>query len=127
MNHRIAIAVLVLSRAERVNDSRIDDGALAQVKTFFLQITVDDGKHRRDQLMLLQQVPEVHDRGVFRDRRAHPQMRELAHVRDFIQRLLHARIVQGEPVLHQVNAQHGCQRLGFSTTAGLRVIRFDQL
>ncbi|MNR51994.1 hypothetical protein D3C85_1717640 [compost metagenome] len=53
-----------------MNNRGIDYGALAQGQTFFLQITVDDSQDRRRQFMLLQQVPEVHDRGVFRDRRA---------------------------------------------------------
>ncbi|MNZ50815.1 hypothetical protein D3C78_686140 [compost metagenome] len=76
--------------------------------------------------MLLQQVPEVHDRGVFRDRRAQGQVRKLAHGRDFIQRFFHGRIAQREPVLQQVNAQHGFQRIRFAATASLRIIRLDQ-
>lgn len=103
----IAFSVLVFSRTGRVDNRRIDDGALAQREAFLLQITVDDRQDRRRQLMILQQVSEVHDRGVFRDRRAQDQVRKLAHGRDFIQRFFHGRIAQREPVLQQVNAQHG--------------------
>jgi hypothetical protein len=48
-------------------------------------------------------------------RRAEGQACELANWRDFIQRF-HRRVAQGEPVLQQINAQHGFQRIGFSTT-----------
>lgn len=76
--------------------------------------------------MLLQQVPEVHDRSVFRDRRAQRQACELAHGRDFVERFFHGRIAQGEPVLQQMDAQHGFQRIRFTATAGLGVERLDQ-
>jgi hypothetical protein len=108
-----------------MNNGGIDDGALAQRQAFFLQITVDERKDCRCELMLLQQVPEVHDRGVFRDRRAQRQACELAHGGDFVQRFFHGRITQGEPVLQQVNTQHGFQRVGYSTAAGLGVERLD--
>jgi hypothetical protein len=49
-----------------MNNGGIDDGALAQGQAFLLQITVDNREDRRGQLMLFQQGPEVHDRGVFR-------------------------------------------------------------
>ena len=65
MHLGIALSFLVLGRAGGMNDGGIDDGALAQRQAFLLHITVDD---RRGQLMLFQQVPEVHDRSVFRYR-----------------------------------------------------------
>lgn len=109
-----------------MNDGGIDDGALAQGQAFLLQITVDDRENCRRQLMLLQQVPEVHDRGVFRDRRAQCQTRELTHGRDFVECFFHGRIAEGEPVLQQVNAQHGFQWVRFSTATSLGVERLDQ-
>lgn len=108
----IAFTVLVFSRTGRVDNRPIDDGALAQREAFLLQITVDDRQDRRRQLMFLQRVPEVHDCGVFRDRRAQGQVRKLEHGRDFTQRFVHGRIVQREPILHQVNAQHGSSEYG---------------
>jgi hypothetical protein len=106
-----------------MSDGGIDDGALAQRQAFFLQITADD---RRGQLMLFQQVLEVHDRGVFRYRGAQGQACKLAHGRDFVERFFHGRVAQGEPVLQQMNAQHGFQRIRFSAAAGLGVERLDQ-
>ena len=126
MHLGIAFSVFVLGRTGGMNNSGIDDGVLAQRETLFLQITVDDLKDRRCQLVLFQQVPEVHDRGVFGDRCAQRQTCELAHWGDFVKRFLHGRIAQREPVLQQMNAQHGFQRIWFSAAAGLRVERLDE-
>ena len=78
------------------------------------------------ELMRFQQVPEIHDCGVFGDRRAQRQSHELAHGRDFVERFFHDWIAQGDPVLQQMNAQHGFQRVGFSAVASLGVERLDQ-
>lgn len=72
-----------------MNSRGIDDGALARGQTFFLQITVDESQDRRHQFMLLQQVSEVHDHGVFGDWRAQHEMGKLAHGRDFVERFFH--------------------------------------
>lgn len=126
MHLGIALAFFVLGRTWGMNNGGINHGALAQRHVFLLQITVDDCKDRRCELMLLQQVPEVHDRGVFGDRRAQRQACELAHRRDFVERFFYGRITQGEAVLQQMDAQHGFQRVGFSTAAGLGIERLDQ-
>ena len=126
MHLGIALSFPVLGRAGGMNDGGIDDGALTQREAFVLQITVDDREDCRGELMLFQQVPEVHDRGVFRDRRAQGQARKLAHGCDFVERFFHGRVAQGEPVLQQMDAQHGFQRIRFSTAAGLGVERLDQ-
>lgn len=100
MHLGVALSLFVFSRTWGVTNGGIDDGALTQRQTFFLQITVDDLKDRSRQLVLFQQVSEVHDRGVFGDRRAQSQTCELAHGRDFAERFFHGRIAQREPVLH---------------------------
>lgn len=64
-----------------MNNGAINEGALAQWQALLLQITVDDRKDRRCELMLLPQMLEVHDRGGFGDRRAQRQACELAHGR----------------------------------------------
>ena len=117
---------LFLGRTWGMNNGSVDDGALAQRQAFLLQLTVDDRKDCRSQLMLLQQVPEVHDRGVFRNRRTQRQACKLAHGGDFVARFLHGGIAQGKPVLQQMNAQHGLQCVRLSTATSLGVERFDQ-
>ncbi|MNR11908.1 hypothetical protein D3C85_1282300 [compost metagenome] len=76
--------------------------------------------------MLLQQVPEIHDGGVFGDRSAERQASKLAHRSDLVQRLFHGGVAQREPVLQQVNTQHGFQWVRLAATAGLWVMRLDQ-
>jgi len=44
--------------------------------------------------MLFQQMPEVHDRGVFRYRGAQGQACKLAHGRDFVERFFHGRVAE---------------------------------
>lgn len=94
----IALAVCVLGRTRSMNNGSVDNGAPAQRQAFFLQIS-DGREDCRRQLMLLLKVPEVHDLGVFRDRRTQRQACKLAHGSDFVERLFHGRIAQGEPVL----------------------------
>lgn len=104
----------------------IDDSALTQREAFFLQIDVDDRKDRRYQLMLFQQMPEIHDCGVFGDRRAQRQACELAHGFDFVGRFFHGQIAQREPILQQMDTQHGFQRIRFSAAASLQVVQLDE-
>lgn len=59
-------------------------------------------------------------------RRAERQTRKLAHRSNLIQRLFHGWIAQREPVLQQVNTQHGFQWVRLAATAGLWVMRLDQ-
>ena len=126
MHLGITLSLLALGQAGGMNDGGIDDGALAQGQAFFLQITVDYREDRRGQLMLFQQVPEVHDHGVFKGRGAQGQARELADGRDFVERFFHGRVTQGEPVLQQMNPQHGFKGIRFSAAAGFGVERLDQ-
>lgn len=73
MHFRIALAVLVLGRTGCVDDGCVDNGALAQRQALVSQVIIDGFRNARRQLMLLQQVPEIHDRRVFGDRSAERQ------------------------------------------------------
>ena len=117
MHLRVAFTVLVLGRTRRVNDRRIDHRALTQHQTTVAQIAVDDLKNSARQFMFFQQATEIENRG-FIGNPIQIQARELAQDRRFIQRFLHRRIAIAEPVLHQMNAQHGHQRI--RRTAPLR-------
>lgn len=52
-------------------------------------------------------MADIHDRGVFGNRSTERQPGELAHRSDFLYRFLHGGIIEGEPVLQEMNAQHG--------------------
>jgi hypothetical protein len=43
---------------------------------------------------------------------------EAAHALDFIQRIFHAGVRQGVPVLHEVDAQHALEGVGALASAG---------
>ncbi len=70
---------------------------------------------------------EVHDRGVFREAAlGQRQLGELTQGGDLVQDLFHRRIAEGEPVLQQVDAQQGFQRVRRTAIVGLGVARLDQ-
>ena len=94
MHLRIAFTFLVLGRTGCMDDGGVDDAALVQRQDFFSQVIVDGFHNARRQLVLLQQVPEIHDRCVFGDRSADRQTSELAHRSDLVQRLFHRWIAQ---------------------------------
>lgn len=71
----ISLAFFVPGRAVSTNNGRLVDDSLVRRQAFPLQITVDHREDRRGQLMLFQHAPEVHDCGVFRDRRAQCEAR----------------------------------------------------
>ena len=57
--------------------------------------------------MRFKHVPEAQDRAlVGQPCHARAQQRELPLQRDVVQRLLHRRVRETEPLLHEVNAQH---------------------
>ena len=51
---------------------------------------------------------------------------KLAQNRGFVEGLYHRRIAVAEPVLHQMNPQHGHQRIRRTTAFTLRIMRLDQ-
>lgn len=106
--------------------SRLCTKSISACSAGCLAIAVDDLQDSGRQLMLLQLVPELHDRGVLGDRRAQGQACELAHRRDLVQRFLHRRVAERKSVLQQVNAQHGFQRVRLAPPACLWVVGLDQ-
>jgi len=123
----ITLAVAVLGRTRCVDDDGIDNRALAQRESALAQVAIDYCQSSHRQTVLLQQVAEIHDRRVFRDAAlGQRQLGELAQRGDLVQRFLHRRVAEGEPVLQQVDAQHGVQRIRWTAIASLGVERLDQ-
>ena len=82
------------------------------------------------EIVLLQQMPERQNRGLIRDPIAdHVDPYESAHRWHLDQSILHRWIAEVIPLLEQVDAQHGCQRIGRATTlgAGLGVVGLDEI
>jgi len=53
-------------------------------------------------------------------------LREAAHQRRVIQRFLHRRVGEAEPLLKKVNAQHALHANGTASIARLGIVRFQQ-
>lgn len=104
---RISRASL-LRRAGRRNQRRVDRRAHLERQALVLQEPVDRRQYPGRQLMRFKQVPEAQDRAlVGQPCHARAQQREPPLQRDVVQRLLHRRVRETEP-LHEVNAQHRC-------------------
>jgi len=82
------------------------------------------------EITLLQQVAEGEDRGFFRDPLADQvDACNAPHGWHFDQRILHRRVAEVVPLLHQVGPQHGLQRVGWTAAFGaaLGLAGLDQI
>ena len=124
---RIALGFLVLGRAWRCDDRRIDDRARSEQQPSPLEQTANLGEDRLGQPVLLQQMPEAQDRGLVRDRvLGELDAGEAAHRLDVVERVFSLRIRQVEPLLHEVHPQHPLKPQRRPALACLRVVRFNE-
>lgn len=125
---RISLAPLVLRRARRTDDGGVHDRAVTQQQTALAKHRVHLRQQSRGQIVTLEQVTKVQDRGLVGQATAcQRQPRKLPHRLTVVQRLFHRRIAQGKPLLHEMNPQHRFQRVGRASLFALRVHRLDQL
>lgn len=76
--------------------------------------------------MFFQQPAEVEDSGFIRNP-IQMQPGKLVQNRGFVEGLFHRQVAVAEPVFHQMNPQHGHQRIRRTTAFTLRITRLDQL
>jgi hypothetical protein len=124
----IALTLGVLGRRRCRDDGGVHDSAGANLQALVLQHLPDLGEQRRAQLVLLQQAPELQQRGAV----GHPLTPQVnpheAPQRHAVeQRFLASFVSQIEPVLHEVHAQHALQPNRRAAVAGLGVLRLDHL
>ncbi|MNZ84554.1 hypothetical protein D3C78_1033160 [compost metagenome] len=122
---RITLAVLVLGRAGRMNDGRVDDAALTQLQAALAQVGIDDFQDPAGQFVPFQQAAEVEDGRFVRDP-IQMQLGKVAQDRHLVEGFLHRGIAVAEPVLHKVHTQHGGQWIGRPSAFAPRVVRLDQ-
>ena len=123
----IALAVRILRRTRRFDDRCIHDAAALEQQALACKIGIHPAQDLRRQFVFLQQVPEVEDRRLVRDRPRKRQMRKRAYRGIFVEGLFHRRVGQTEPVLHQVDAQHRLQRIRMTAAPGNRIQRLNQI
>ena len=124
---RIPFSPAVLRRRRRVNDARIHDRPRLQPMPERRQMHIDLLEQPHPQALRLQQVAEVQDRRLVRQRTAQAQTRKAAHRLHLVEQILHARIAQVVEQLHTMNPQHHPKRIGAAATASLRIERLDPI
>ena len=123
----VALAFLVLRRGRPMDDRGVDHRAALEQHSAFLERVVDDVHHLPGQRMLLKQVAELEDGRLVGHRVVgEVQPSKAAHRLDLVERILHCRIRQRVPLLHEVDPQHRRKRHRRTpASARRRVVRLD--
>ena len=124
---RVTLAAGVLGRTWRRDQRGVHRRARAQQQTLVAQQVVDQLQNLRPELVLLQQATKPQDRRLVGQATIPVQARKFTEQRDVVQRLLHGRVAQREPLLHEVNAQHRLHSKGRATSLAFGPKRRDQL
>ncbi len=118
---RVSLSRLILPRRRRLNETGIHHRPLLKPQPLPLQMTVDLRKQSLPQLVLLQQMAEVQDRGLVRQRLRQPQAHQPSHRLHLVEQVLHSGITQVVEQLHAVDPQHGRQLTGPAPPARLGI------
>ncbi len=86
---------------------------------------VDLLEQRLTQTVRLQQVAEMQDRRLVRQRTREAQPHKPPYRLHLVEQVLHPRVAQSVEQLHAVHPQHHAQRIRPPTATGLRVERLD--
>ena len=90
-----------------MDDRCIDHRPLRHQQPLGLQQAVDRLEQARRQIVLLQEVAKVEDRGlVGKSRRGVGKAGEATQALDVVEPVLHLAVRQGEPLLEKVDPQH---------------------
>ena len=129
MHLGVTLLLPVLGRGRRRDDRGIHDRAGADLQSVILQVLGNQFKQPSTQVVGLQQMAELVDRGlVGHGYLTQIDARETAHRPRVVQDLLHRWVRQSEPVLQKLDAQHHLQLFRRATcTLGLWVKRFYNL
>ena len=118
----IPLALLVFRGGWGGNQGGINDRSLLHCHALGLEMGLHGVKNPLAQFVLLQQVPKRQDRRLIRDPLPDPvDPSKTSHDRYLDQGILHGWIAQRVPLLHQVDPEHGGQRIGRTATFGARL------
>ena len=124
---RIPLTHAVLDRAGTSNQRGINDRAGLEHPAFGDQGGVDGGQQLNAQVVLFQKMAKPQDGGfVGQPGHASVQPCKFAVQRRVMQGFFHGRVRQTEPLLHEVNAQHGQYRKGRASCLAGRRMRLNQ-
>src|SRR5471032_2915314 len=103
----IALTARVLGRTGRGDQRGINDRTRFEQQALAAKHRIDRCKHLGGKLVLLKQMPESQDRTLVRQPHVPViQCSKLSKQRHVMQRFFHRGITQGEPLLHEMDAQH---------------------
>lgn len=117
----VALLALVFGRTGGLDDSGINQGPLSHHDAGVREPLIDGLEELASQLVLLQPMAEVHDGGTVRDSLVEGKLGKEAHGGNLVERVLHRSVTEVVPLLDAVDTQHGLQRIGATTIAGLGI------
>ena len=120
----VALVLLVLRRVRRLDEAGVNDPSRGQLQAGLEELLVDRLKDLRAELMLLEQMPELQDRGLIRRAVHQVQADELPRGGVLEQEVFHAGIAQVVRNLEQVDAKHQIQRERLAAPPSGRVVMF---
>ena len=128
MHLGVTLLVPILGRTRRSDDRGVDHSAFTKHQTFGREMFVDRGEDRFGQRVLLEQAPELEQRGrIGHALSAQIHAHETTDRLTVVQRILNAFVGQAKALLGDIHAQHALQADGRATSAAaLWVVRFDR-
>ena len=112
MHLRVALAVLVIRRTRRGDESSGYGAAFLKHQALLAEQTIDAGQDAFGQLVFFQPVAKSEDGALVKQASMRVQLGKLAVQRSVKEGFLHRRIRQAAPLLEKVNAQHRLQGKG---------------
>ena len=118
---------LVLCRRRRRYQGGINGSANFKQQAFAGKLLIDGGQYLLCQLVLFQPVAKPQNSGLIWQTAMRIKLGKLAAQGHIEEGLFHGGVGQGEPLLHEVNPQHGLKSKRRSTVFPLGVVRGDEL
>jgi hypothetical protein len=100
--------------------------SLASSDASLTEPRVDGVKELACQLVLLQQMAEVHDGRAVRDGLVQGEFGKQTHRGNLLECVFHGAVAEVIPLLHAVNAEHDVEWIGTTTVTRFGVDRFDE-
>lgn len=117
MHLGVTLSTLVFGGVGGFDDGGIDQRALLHHDTSVTEPQVDGVEELAYQLVLLQQMPEIHDGSAVRDGLVQGEFGKQTHRDNRVVCILHGAVAEVVPLLHAVNAEHSVEWIGTTTIA----------